>query len=97
MGEKKRSASADFSFGRLVAYALGAATGVIVVAAIVILFVAQVSATAALIVALVAVVAIVGVIALVSRRMMAGVQAEIDERRAAAAAREEETGTERNG
>lgn len=87
-----RSAADDFSFGKMVAYTLGAATGVIVVAAIIILFVAQWSPTAALIIALVAVVAVVAVIALVSRRMMAGVQAEIDERRARAAARDKEAG-----
>lgn len=92
MPDTTRSASADFSFGKMVAYALGAATGVIIVAAIIILFVAQVSPTAALIVAFVAVVAVVAVIALVSRRMMAGVQTEIDERRARAAEHDEETG-----
>ena len=92
MAGTRRPAAADFSFGKMVAYSLGTATGVIIVAAIVILFVAQVSPTAALIVALVAVVGVVAAIALVSRRMMSGVQAEIDERRARAAARDEEAG-----
>ena len=92
MGEKKRSAIDEFSFGRMVAYALGAATAVIIVAVVIIMIVGQSSATAALIVAAVAVVAIIGVIALISRRMLAGVQTEIDQRRARAAARDEEAG-----
>ncbi|WOC13798.1 hypothetical protein [Gordonia sp. MP11Mi] len=92
MGDTRRSAATEFSFGKMVAYSLGAATGVIIVAAIIILFVAQASPTAALVIALVAVVGVVVAIAVVSRRMMAGVQAEIDERRARAAARDEEAG-----
>ena len=92
MGEQKRSAADDFSFGRMVAYALGAATAVIIIAVVIIMIVGQSSPTAALIIAMIAVVAIIGVIALVSRRMLAGVQREIDDRRARAAARDEEAG-----
>ncbi|GAC78579.1 MULTISPECIES: hypothetical protein [Gordonia] len=84
MAAKKTSAADDYSYGKSVAYALGAGVLVLVVAVLIILVVAQTSAVAALIVAIVAVVVMVAVIALVSKRMLAGVQREIDERRAAA-------------
>ncbi len=84
MAAKKRSAADDYSYGKSVAFALGAGVGVLMIAVVVILLVAQKSAVAALIIAVIAVIVMLAVIAIVSKRMLAGVQREIDERRAAA-------------
>ena len=80
---------APFSFGRLAAKALGAAGLVLLVAAPIAMIVARWSVTAALAVAIGAIVAMVAVIALVTRRELRPIQAQIDEAKAARAAREE--------
>ncbi|WP_132991510.1 hypothetical protein [Gordonia zhaorongruii] len=81
MTAKKRPAFDDFSFGRLVATALAAGVGVLVVAVPIIMVIARDHPTAALVVAFVAVLLMVAVIGYVSRRMLRGVQDEIDRRK----------------
>ncbi|WP_035719720.1 hypothetical protein [Gordonia shandongensis] len=83
----RRSSDTGFSFLRLVMYALGGGVAVLIVAVPVVMVLGRNHPTAALIVALGAVVLMIAVIALVSRRMTAGVQREIDARRAELAAK----------
>lgn len=71
-----------FSFAKLVFYALGSGVLVLMVMLPVVIALARPYPVAALCVAIAAVLLMVIVIALVSRRMMAGVQKEIDRRRA---------------
>lgn len=71
-----------FSFARLVFYALGAGVLVLAVTLPIVIALARPYPTAALCVAIGGVLLMVVVIALVSRKMMSGVQREIDRRRA---------------
>lgn len=75
-------AAQQFSFARLVFYSLGAGVLVLAVMLPIVLSLARPYPTAALCVALAAIVLMVVAIALVSRRMLAGMQREIDARRA---------------
>ncbi|MGB3697267.1 MAG: hypothetical protein WBA05_07520 [Gordonia sp. (in: high G+C Gram-positive bacteria)] len=78
----KSDEAQQFSIGKLVFYALGAGALVLGVMLPIVLLLARPYPTAALCVAFAAVIGMVVAIALVSRRMMAGVQREIDRRRA---------------
>jgi len=81
----------EFSFGKLVFYSLGAGVVVLAVMLPVIVLLARPYPIAALCVAIGAVFGMVVVIALVSRRMMSGVQQEIDRRRAELEAKREQS------
>ncbi|WP_062393169.1 hypothetical protein [Gordonia phthalatica] len=76
-----------FSFAKLVFYALGAGVLVLVVTLPIVIGLARPYPTAALCVAIGGVLLMVVAIALVSRKMMSGVQREIDRRRAEIEAR----------
>ncbi|EGD55928.1 hypothetical protein [Gordonia neofelifaecis] len=78
----KSEAAQQFSFAKLVFYSLGAGVLTLAVLLPVVLLLARPYPTAALCVAIGSILAMVVVIALVSRRMMSGIQREIDLRRA---------------
>lgn len=81
----------EFSFGKLVFYSLGAGVLVLAVMLPIIVLLARPYPIAALCTAIGAVLGMVVVIALVSRRMMSGVQQEIDRRRAELEAKREQS------
>lgn len=68
----------NFSFGRLVARALGAAAAVLLLAVPLVWWLATTHEVAALVVAIVAVVLMIAVMALIARRELRDVQGEID-------------------
>ena len=84
----------QFSFAKLVFYALGAGVLVLVVTLPIVIGLARSHPTAALCVAIGGVLLMVVVIALVSKKMMSGVQREIDRRRAEIAAQQRDGGAE---
>ncbi|MBM7367170.1 hypothetical protein [Gordonia hydrophobica] len=92
----KDSGAQHFSFAKLVFYALGAGVLVLVVTLPIVIALARPYPTAALCVAIGGILLMVVVIALVSRRMMSGVQQEIDRRRAEIAARQRADGDAQN-
>lgn len=77
----------QFSLGKLVFYSLGAGALTLAVMVPIVLALARPYPVAALCTAIAAIVLMVVVIALVSRKMMSGVQQEIDRRRAEIAAK----------
>ncbi|MGB3303175.1 hypothetical protein [Gordonia sp. (in: high G+C Gram-positive bacteria)] len=80
--EPKQFSPEKFSIAKLVFYALGAGTLTLAVMIPIIVALARPYPIAALCVAIMAIVLMVAVIALVSRKMTAGIQHEIDRRRA---------------
>lgn len=78
MSRGEGRAADEFSFGRMVARSLGAAALVLLLAVPLIWWLAQTMETLALVIAIVAVLLMVLVMALVGRRELRHVQAEID-------------------
>ena len=76
------SAADEFSFGRMVARSLGAAALVLILAVPLIWWLAQTMETLALVIAIAAIVIMVLVMAVVGRRELRHVQAEIDDLKA---------------
>ncbi|GAA3964283.1 hypothetical protein [Gordonia caeni] len=78
MSRGESRAADEFSFGRMVARSLGAAALVLILAIPVIWWLAQTMEMLALVIAIAAVLVMVVVMALVGRRELRHVQAEID-------------------